>query len=522
MEVVYLSLNIEPFLEHSAGRNCIEHILMSVFKSWNYHYELLFSESWNFRLDQSPHLHLVGSKIVVNKYYANDLLQNVHGIRLQQLSKRDSTEVFEIIKTQLAKQYPVLIYLNSYWTPWGNPDDYQIQHNPHFVLVTGIDENKKMLHCVDPVFSTKVEHLSFEFFLNGNNGNCTLIEPYPATNEQNWQEILDRLANQLLRTNRPHDIQTLSSQFLEQYDIQQETNGYDDLWKAPIGMNITRIIFGRRGFLDALHFLNKQLHTLDEIIDKVTDILNRWNVVNNLITKSYFLMKLNGKGYNFRKNIAEKLSELTTLEANFMDYLSTQPYRERYHAPIKRENKLPTETNTPEKKTQSGDIVRIDMGDYLNNKGIQLTEQCKADLTMEGVYLILKEPVSDSRWFDFPQVGPDRFDNMSCQGQNINVKPAHYAKIHLLVCSEWGECIEKMTLHYEQHDEVIELKISDWIEKKPKFAEQIYLRLPNSQGHEARLYHQTIDLKPEMVLKGVTFPSYRNLHVFAMSVEGVI
>ena len=57
-----------------------------------------------------------------------------------------------------------------------------------------------------------------------------------------------------------------------------------------------------------------------------------------------------------------------------MDYLSTQPYRERYHAPIKRENKLPTKTNT-QKKTPSGDIVRIDMGDYLNNKGIQLRKR---------------------------------------------------------------------------------------------------------------------------------------------------
>lgn len=313
-------LKINPYVEMGTGRNCLEDVMVCAFKSMDKHYELFFSESWSF--GYTTHDPLIGKRMKIKRQVSYDLLQDAHGIEVKYHKTNNSSSVLDIIRTEIfTYQSPVVIYLDLFWTAWGSADNYQKNHLDHFCLVIGINETDQVIYCIDTIFSSQVQALPYEHFFSGNDGDCATFHIHPEDCIKDWRSVFERITKKIFKFNDVQAIQKFAEDFKNHFDIRKEVEGYGELWKSSIGEEIRNVIFGRKGYYEALLFLNTKLGYLNDLIHKVNEIIIQWNIVSGLISKLYYLDQM-GKTADYRVKIGGKLIEICQLEQDFMNTLS--------------------------------------------------------------------------------------------------------------------------------------------------------------------------------------------------------
>jgi len=132
--------------------------------------------------------------------------------------------------------------------------------------------------------------------------------------------------------------------------------------------------------------------------------------------------------------------------------------------------------------------------------------------------------------FLFPSKEPGDFNNVSCNGQRIEVPPGRYKALHIVGTSENGSFRDTLSLAYAEGPAEAELALRDWCQK-PGPGERAAFEAPcrytwSSQRRRMvreairpHLWLTRLPLDPKKTLEAIALPYQRRMHIFAATLE---
>ena len=230
--------------------NCFELNAYSILKWMGMEHRLAFSESWNFgfseRIVDSDGKNIpLADRIQVNRVASLDLLEQIHGVRLKVKPViGNPADKIKGIQDELSQENPVIVFFDSYYCRW--TDEYQRKHDfDHSFIVIGLDEEKRMVQCVDPIFTKQREEMDLDTFLNGLHGQLYMLEKVPLQQDTNYEDLFRRITRTLAANTNPNDIRrfaealrpiTIQGLF---HDITVEQN----VWESKLFQHFNNILF---------------------------------------------------------------------------------------------------------------------------------------------------------------------------------------------------------------------------------------------------------------------------------------
>jgi len=136
----------------------------------------------------------------------------------------------------------------------------------------------------------------------------------------------------------------------------------------------------------------------------------------------------------------------------------------------------------------------------------------------------------DGTHFLFPSKEKGDFNNVSCNGQRLEVPPGRYKALHVVGTSENGSFRDTLALTYKEGPADAELALKDWCQK-PEAGDRAAFEAPcrytwSSEKRamvreeiQPRIWLRRIALDPKKTLEAVALPYNRRMHVFAATLE---
>ena len=136
----------------------------------------------------------------------------------------------------------------------------------------------------------------------------------------------------------------------------------------------------------------------------------------------------------------------------------------------------------------------------------------------------------DNVSFLFPSKEKGDFNNVSCNGQRIEVPPGRYKALHVVGTSENGSFRDTLSLAYKEGPADAELALKDWCQKpgegdRAAFAAACRYTWSSEKRSMVReetaphIWLQRIALDPKKTLESLALPYNRRMHVFAATLE---
>jgi hypothetical protein len=328
--LIELQLNIKPL--HDDTRNCLEDIYVTVATWWNREYAFLFLHSWSFGFMPSSLVkkEFIGDRITLNRSRESRcdkqelLLEKYHGIRVEWKRFGTMQEIISVIENEIMKYNPVCLYIDSFWCPW-NPAYKKFNIN-HFFLATGIDKEKRIIYCIDPFYSKKVELLSFENLAVGGDSYITFELLEDQNRDCDLLDIIREAISVILGDgNRKSDfalMRALANEVKDSFDggYESEGRGIDDLWSTPLIRMLEQLYGGRKNFLELVKqiAIDSGREGVEQIAQELEEIFQNWIIIKGLFIKAMIrpstttnekIAKLLLNTANREENIANKLLE---------------------------------------------------------------------------------------------------------------------------------------------------------------------------------------------------------------------
>lgn len=122
--------------------------------------------------------------------------------------------------------------------------------------------------------------------------------------------------------------------------------------------------------------------------------------------------------------------------------------------------------------------------------------------------------------FDLPDFTKAGKNVLTAAGQTLKVADGKYSALYVLAAATGGDQKSKLILGYAEQKADAAFKISDWC-GKPAFGEVQVASYERVSGEnetaQCKLYIQKIVLDPAKNLGGITLPTNKKIHIFAMT-----
>lgn len=119
---------------------------------YNLDYEYLYRAVWVFRFEEE----LISGKPFWKRLFTPELVNSHmqlalhHGLHLLECPYEDIDIFLEMLTKELKSGNPVIVFVDAYYCPWSGV--YKKGPLPHYCLLTGYDDEAKMVMCADPYF----------------------------------------------------------------------------------------------------------------------------------------------------------------------------------------------------------------------------------------------------------------------------------------------------------------------------------------------------------------------------------
>lgn len=506
-----MDMNIKAI--RGKGSSCFQDLIITVSENWKMNYELFFSQSINFNFNFQKEKSL-GECIYAKRITSNEIAEKYHGICIEKIKFNSSSESLgELIKL-LNNEELAAIYLDSFYTPWHPHGSYGKLHGNHRCLVINYDSKKCELHCIDPVFSNKIEILDVENFLKGNNGELAIFRkkvPIKITDSE-IKLIINQIKETYIKENKIQDILVLANKFLTNFDMDKEINGEKNFWNTNIWRKLDVLIFGRYYFYKFIKFFSNYCIEFKVIENDALSSYRKWEMIRSIITKMFYLRNSEEKHIN---NIYNFLLEIYLFEERIRNFLMNVNYK-----------MFTTDKVILEKikfDLDRSKLNRIKLEDFNNNKAFLIEKKLNnnnkivPDFNGEGRYIYLTHKDEDK--FEISSFG---YDNVKCEGQLINVPRRYYNYLILYGCSEFGGCHSKIKLYYEKQIIDQEIFFSDWGDEEELENNLFhYWSGKSDEGYDKFIKELIIPINHYEKLKSIELPFYPNLHIFSIKLNEV-
>lgn len=517
-------------IQYDPAFNCIDVLIVAVSNFYQCNYQLMFRDTWDFQFDPSKKTDDNNLAECIGENFSDwSLLEKYHGLKLHWQDCLTPEENLGLVERKLKLGNPMIIEIDAFYCDWIK-QNYKKIHEIHFVLAIRIDG--KGIYCIDGYApGEQVFRISYEDFLSGVSC-CLLIDKInnESLDSIDMKELLiSRLKHQLDGRNKNmfYNIKEFSMQLNNLFDAKDEFRGYEKgPSSSPIVKQILSIGNGRKKFAKMLEFIsaNNKISIREEIINKLINASNIWNMISGILIKSYYIKEPE----RYIKKAADKLSKLAEYEEQIS--LELLNNLENYE-----EEKLILSLETEEKRKSFCEVSYINIIDYFNNKGFGYEKKNARipDFTGDGRFLIVNDIVKDSEWnidelkFKIAKINNYDYDNVVCLGQVISIDNEDGNELMILGCSESGNHTDDIVIEYcDEKQEKITFGFTSWVEEVSRFNENIAWQGNcgviienefNINSYDVRLYCDSFSLSRDKKIKNIILPFCPNIHIFALS-----
>lgn len=522
---------------------CSESAAASVAVMFNRHYEMMFSDLWmfNFSIEDFNNSHKIGNSVTlgIEPYRIFELLEIYHGVSTKFHEISDSRELLKIAKRELFLGRPVLVDFDSLYSPWApNFEKKNRFISAYFIL----DITADGLQCFDMHYLKRTQFLPMNNFLLGAK-NAML---YSLSSEHelvfDWRKLLQEHLTQLYFASpngTAFDVMRDFSQCILN-ELSYETEfigtkdytGMNDMHNVPLLKNITALCRSRGLYAMTLEYLG-QKHNNKDLINLSYDmegIGSKWALVFSIIYKGVFLSHFSS---STRNSLYKKINEIASLEEKVADSLSCIIHeKSNKNDNYGKQMREYMQINEDEKK-----FYYLDIKKYFNNKGIYFSIQKNYVKGLNGVgdYFVFDNFPYDSilktsnSSYVVPLPLEVQNDNISCNGQIIELATGKYSKIMLLGYSDFMNHYETLKLRYTDCENNVPFQFTYWFYspccgEEKAWSGQLIRKMFDSEEEftfTANLFSQTCSLHPNKLLKYIELPICPDIHIFAISLVRV-
>ncbi|SDD55442.1 hypothetical protein SAMN05428987_5273 [Paenibacillus sp. CF095] len=488
--------------------DCFESLIVSicVWKERNFH--LMDIGSWSFSF-QHPDVRGIENIIDSNDAILSNLY-NYHGIKLYSPPNLKDPEIaLLIIKEQLSRGLPVILYLNTFWCPWDR--NYLKSNSIHACLITGISTSGNEIECMDAWYDLPQTTLTIEEYLKA----YFSIEIIHFQDEKKYPQIHDFLystVENVLKTGGVIDNIRMFADSLGEVNLKDYLTSYrSNPWGCHLIKELNKIQRYRLRFSKLLSFLYEiDNQTIDnEVICSFNTISFQWETLKNSLIKSIFARQ----GDQMLDQVALQIHSIADSEYTLAEALLGKNF-----------NDTAEEISNIDftKETE-----QIDLTSYFNNIGFYNEKFSDCDLTGTGSCYMELEQLKNKFETDLEHTyTPNhKFDNISCSGQTIHVTKRRYRSLSIVECSEWGNSIDKIVVNLEDGDEeILNIVCSDWGNKYIGSKESIYwsgkgIDKESLEISDVYIYEQEIIMQLEKEIVSITLPNNPSIHIFSISLK---
>jgi hypothetical protein len=454
---------LEIKLLYDGTRDCFEYLPVSVANWWGCGYELAYSEAWgfSFKKGESTSTLSLGNRIDTGNINLFENFKKYHGLEIVK-NTSSAYEALELIKKELFLKQPVAISLEMFWSPW-LVEYQQVKGTFHYCLVIGLDDKSDSFICGDPTFYKQKEQLPFDHFINGYRAHVTFHLVDKEIEKFDWRKnifnTVQKLLGKLNSTNVFNEMREFSESlefldFEEEMNVYNNTKGYGAAFTAPLFNNLRDISLGRMHYERFLNYIISfyDIKELMSFTESFKLMSSNWAAIRMLLMKGLLKYEDKNRQYDIKKKAALQIKEAANFEESIAEMLIdkvTPHMKKKINTSIKT---VPNNTS----KNDATNITFLDLSDYFNNNafGSSMSFNCSADISELGHYFLTEGLPDDNIWtvnemkFSFPIIKDILNDNISCDGQIIQVPKGYYNQIVLLGCGVLGIYYESLGIRY--------------------------------------------------------------------------
>lgn len=276
--------------------------------------KIIGAGAWWFNIcDLMPgQKNVIWNRIHAFRYDAWKCLETFYGVRVIWHDASRAKEILPLILTELDKEQPVLIYINTHYCPW---HPRQKEYNAHFCLVIDYDKSNKEFICMDVNPERYRVVLPIELFEKGCGPYLTFALSDKACIEVNWKEVVSSAIENLnVEGNSAFDSMRYLAYEVKK-DIKEAGDGVPVWIEDPVSL-ITKtglLEKGRIYFAQTLDYLAEEffVEELEEISKKIVASAQQWKVISFLAMKS----RMVPTDRTALERIPDKILEIANYEA---------------------------------------------------------------------------------------------------------------------------------------------------------------------------------------------------------------
>lgn len=281
--------NIEPVINQYFS--CHQALLATYATYQELGYDMMFAESWGFEYEKDD----TPFGISLEPGYQNRrelLLEKFHGIITKEQRYTYQENLLDLLQSIIPNS-PIMLYCDVFDCPWNI--SFKRNHIDHYILITGVDDNKKQIYTLDP-YSTKDENIIDIDSVAPKNGYVSSFRIIPTDNLQ-IEDYLLEITNTIDHMKNSGFFQNLES-FYNDFQTRFEEvmlSEYTDVYAIPLIINLRRIANQRYCYCIFLNkMINKNLLE-PSILSMMEGIAEKYSLLRILLIKQIMKKKNNNK-----------------------------------------------------------------------------------------------------------------------------------------------------------------------------------------------------------------------------------
>ncbi len=374
--------------------------------------------------------------------------------------------------------------MDSYYLPWSTL--FNVRHTNHICIVVGINDSQNSIRILDLIDKFEPVDMDMSILYKA----CTFYLEVICSNKKrimDTKQIDKMIINKeipLIDVDMIKNMNQFAVAFKKYFNPKIEfidASNFELLLEEKLIDEFRRVMLCINMFqvwIEWREYKEKE-ERYKGIIQKLTVLLNKWNVFINIIYKhamSGWKRPLNEVGYEWLKSFTDIINQISSEVMNILAYnLENKDFKIKYNY----EDALKCSNS----QLYTSKPLTIDK--YYNNKGFKPEkDQCQdCDLTGCGEYFILNENFGTKsadktthcrlKGIDFKMRFDKIYDNILCKGQTLNItnlEELNNIKMNLkktlgiafLCCAEWGECKDLVTIVFDNgYEEDILIDVND-------------------------------------------------------------
>ena len=278
-------LNIIP-KKHEELNCFFNNIIASIFEYWEKDIRFVFLDSISTKIYIENNEYKIDCFTKSFQYILNEIC----GIEFKNLYLSDEFEIENLILQMLKSNIPVGVSVDSYFLPWTS--QYLKKHRYHSVLVMGVDDEN--YYCVDGFSSLKIEKIS-KTILFDHHRNFYVFNK--ADEKYNTKEKICKIIKSILGS-------SINVKMLKELidDALKNSIQVISIENSNCLFQITELGWSRSNFKKSLMMLSEcsYLSIPQKIFDLIDEVVEKWIIVKNLITK---ILLTNNKNISYDRII---------------------------------------------------------------------------------------------------------------------------------------------------------------------------------------------------------------------------